>query len=65
MSVVKNKTTQENREFWSHVETVARDVANWPQWGERGPVDNSETITIERRSTVSDENRNAVSCKTE
>jgi hypothetical protein len=32
MAIVKNKDSQENREFWSHVETVANDVRTWPQW---------------------------------
>jgi hypothetical protein len=32
MSVVKNKSTEENREFWSHVEAVAEDVKKWPNW---------------------------------
>jgi hypothetical protein len=29
MSIVKNKTTEENREFWSHVESVAEGVKSW------------------------------------
>jgi hypothetical protein len=32
MPVVKNKTTEENREFWSHVEAVANEVQTWPNW---------------------------------
>jgi hypothetical protein len=32
MPVVKNKDTQENRQFWSHVEAVAKEVSTWPQW---------------------------------
>lgn len=32
MPVVKNKTTDENREFWSHVEAVANEVRTWPDW---------------------------------
>lgn len=32
MSVVKNKSTEENREFWSHVEAVAEEVKKWPNW---------------------------------
>jgi hypothetical protein len=32
MPVVKNKTTEENREFWSHVEAVANEVRTWPNW---------------------------------
>jgi hypothetical protein len=32
MAVVKNKSTEENKEFWAHVETVAREVSTWPNW---------------------------------
>jgi hypothetical protein len=32
MPVVKNKTTDTNREFWSHVEDVAQQVNTWPDW---------------------------------
>ncbi len=32
MAVVKNKSTEENREFWSHVEAVANEVRSWPDW---------------------------------
>ncbi len=32
MPLVKNKATEENREFWSHVETVAAEVKKWPDW---------------------------------
>jgi len=32
MSVVKNKTTEGNREFWSHVEDVTGQVNKWPDW---------------------------------
>ena len=32
MAVVKNKTTDENRQFWAHVETVAKQVSSWPNW---------------------------------
>jgi hypothetical protein len=34
MSVVKNKSTEENRQFWSHVEAVAEGVKSWPRWTE-------------------------------
>jgi hypothetical protein len=29
MPIQKNKNTQENREFWSHVETTSDDVNRW------------------------------------
>jgi hypothetical protein len=32
MAIIKNKTTDENRQFWSHVEAVAQEVRTWPQW---------------------------------
>jgi hypothetical protein len=33
----KDKSTQENRDYWSFVEETAREVAAWPKWmrGER------------------------------
>jgi hypothetical protein len=37
MAIIKNKSTDENRQFWSHVEAVAKEVRTWPQWmGNRG-----------------------------
>jgi hypothetical protein len=32
MKIVKNKSTEGNREFWSHVESVAKEVESWPKW---------------------------------
>jgi hypothetical protein len=32
MKIVKNKNTQENERFWSHVERVAQEVNSWPKW---------------------------------
>ena len=32
MAIIKNKSTDENRQFWSHVEAVAKEVRTWPQW---------------------------------
>lgn len=32
MAIIKNKDTQQGREFWSHVEAVAREVNAWPNW---------------------------------
>ena len=32
MTVIKNMKNQENREFWLHVESVAKEVNTWPQW---------------------------------
>jgi hypothetical protein len=32
MAVVKNKATAGDREFWSHVESVAQEVSKWPRW---------------------------------
>jgi hypothetical protein len=32
MAIIKNKSTDENRQFWSHVEAVANEVRTWPQW---------------------------------
>jgi hypothetical protein len=32
MAIIKNKNTEENRQFWSHVEAVAKEVRTWPKW---------------------------------
>jgi hypothetical protein len=32
MAVVKNKTTSTSREYWCHIEEVAREVGKWPGW---------------------------------
>lgn len=32
MAIIKNRRTQEDRDFWTHVEAVARDVRAWPDW---------------------------------
>jgi hypothetical protein len=32
MALVKNKTNDANREYWSHVEEVAKEVGKWPRW---------------------------------
>jgi len=32
MAVIKNKTSESSREYWSHVEEVARQVGRWPSW---------------------------------
>jgi hypothetical protein len=39
MTVVKNKTTKENREFWEYCEQVAAEVAKWPAWMRGGSVE--------------------------
>jgi hypothetical protein len=32
MTVRKDKSTEENREFWQAVEDAAKEVATWPAW---------------------------------
>ena len=44
MAIIKNKSTDENRQFWSHVEAVAKEVRTWPQWmGNRGDQEICQT----------------------
>jgi len=58
MAVVKNKDSQENREFWSHVEAVAREVRTWPEWmgnqsGDRpNAVEASDRSECEKKSDL-------------
>jgi ribulose kinase len=48
MPVVKNKSTEENREFWSHVEAVAKEVRTWPDWmGNRSPEPNGNHEAVQ------------------
>ena len=44
MSVVKNRTTQRDREFWDHVESVAKEVRTWPDWMRGGTQVTQEAI---------------------
>ena len=32
MAVIKNKTNNAGREYWSHIEEVAKGVGEWPPW---------------------------------
>ena len=32
MAMTKNKSTEENRKFWAHVEKIAERVRHWPKW---------------------------------
>jgi hypothetical protein len=53
MAIIKNKTTNENRLFWSHVEEVAREVQTWPRWmGNRS--DREEVQTADQKSLKCD-----------
>lgn len=36
MAVIKNKTNDANREYWSHIEEVAKEVGKWPRWMSNG-----------------------------
>ena len=61
MAIVKNKDTQQNREFWEHIETVAKQVHEWPDWiahrhNERErTTDSSQTVSSSREGRVSRE----------
>jgi hypothetical protein len=51
MAVVKNKTNDANREYWSHIEEVASEVDKWPNWlanrqGESKAGEKSEPIRV-------------------
>jgi hypothetical protein len=43
MKSVKNKDTQENREFWSHVELVAERVRSSPAYANFKMIEKSNT----------------------
>ncbi len=51
MNVVKNKSTDNGRQFWSHVESIVRQVRNLDTTSD---TDNAE----ERRCAESDSNMN-------
>ena len=44
--VVKNKTTEENKEFWAHCEKMCEEVRHWPKWmgGEGVPKEPDQTL---------------------
>lgn len=45
MAVIKNKTTEENRRFWSHVEEVAREVQAWPDWTRKDAEQQTQNLS--------------------
>jgi hypothetical protein len=49
MKSVKNKTTQENREFWCHVESVARRVRSSPAYANHKMTDRSKSSSSEQQ----------------
>jgi hypothetical protein len=32
MAIIKNKANQADRDYWSHIEQVAKEVEKWPSW---------------------------------
>ena len=51
MPIIKNKETQQSREFWSHVEAVAKEVNSWPNWmGNRSGKPETEGIAEEEEA---------------
>jgi hypothetical protein len=47
VSVVKNKSTPENKEFWDHVENIAAQVRTWPKYmGGDGVTDPNSKIPL-------------------
>lgn len=32
MSIIKNRSTEENQKFWDYVEKTAEEVKHWPKW---------------------------------
>ena len=61
MAIVKNKDTQQNRDFWEHVETVAKQVHEWPNWiahrheNREQVSDASQTLSCSRGTRTSRE----------
>src|ERR1700692_3348996 len=52
MKSVKNKTTQENREFWCHVESVAQRVRSSPTYANHKMTDGSRSSSSEQREAA-------------
>lgn len=53
MAVVKNKSTHENQEFWSHVEAVAKQAPVVQGWG--CPASENRTAEITRDQNAADQ----------
>lgn len=55
MPVVKNKTTDRNREFWSHIEQVTEQVNRWPDWMRNEPPKGTHETQVGSDHTVEPE----------
>ncbi len=46
MALVKNKATQERKDFWAHCEAVAEEVKKWPGWmrGEKSTTPTEDSM---------------------
>jgi hypothetical protein len=64
MAVIKNKTNDANREYWSHVEEVAKEVGKWPLWMSNGKeTSNKEEKQENVRVRAANASGNSVSDK--
>lgn len=57
MPVVKNKTTEGNREFWSHVEEITEAVNKWPDWMRNESRDERKAQECSERQVANRESR--------
>lgn len=62
MAVIKNKTTEANRAFWSHVETIAEQVRSNPDCASSRTASAVHALTFDHAAT---ETRIAQSDKSE
>ena len=55
MAIIKNKDTQQNQDFWSHVEAVAKEVSAWPTWmGNRSASTEKENTSQDDEMSASE-----------
>ena len=50
MAVIKNKTSDANREYWTHIEEVAKEVGKWPRWMGNRKDDSKDNVKSESAS---------------
>lgn len=46
----KDKSTEENREYWAFVEQTAKTVSSWPAWKRGVSVDSYRSEDLKKKS---------------
>lgn len=51
----KNKSTEENREYWTFVEQTAKTVSSWPAWKRGISVDIYQSKDVNKNSEAKEQ----------